>query len=1161
MKILRLDLRAFGPFTDVEIDLSAGTEGLHIVYGPNEAGKSSALRAIRAMLYGIPQRTDDDFRHAYDKLAVGGTLQLSDGRTLPFLRIKRQNNTLRQPDGQAAIEDAALDPFLQGVPESQFQTLFGIDHDELTKGGKSILKGENELGQLLFAAGTGLTSVRQILGTLQDEYEALFKAKAQKPAINQAITRHDAAQTEARKATLPSEEWEKHDGLLRHAREEAARLEARLSKARRTLHQLERIQQAAPLLAQRRLNIAQLAKLGEPPPLPDDFRERWRKTGNGLELARRAQTDAETEAQGFSEKRKAIAVPYDLLALADLIDPLRDDLAQYRTDRQNRPAHAADRDRADEDATRGFRELGLDPNQPPYLTRTQRDAIQRLSRTLPSARKECDRIAGDREKATTDRRQFLAERAAMPESAYPEALALALDRARGAGDLDGLLNQLSAAIEQATSQIAKNASKLKHWNGPVEQLDALPLPSLDEIETAHDAFHDLDTKLDRDKIKLDEARERVAEAEAAILQLRLSGDVPTESDLAALREHRDTLWASLRRHFLDAEPLNSRADLVADYELDVRQADDLADRLRREADRVAQLAQRESERRRAADQAANLAERHAEARSRRDAAQESWNALWSPAGIAPSTPRAMRDWLAKSIEPLRTKLAEREKAQDDYASATAKRESFRADLDVILAALGAPPLDAESSLSATIDNAQATLNRLRQITQKQQEIDRDLRKIDDHLETLRSQQEDADTARNHLETEWAQTVAVLGLAATATPEQATGALETLIEAVKSRESARKLDREIAKIDSATSGFVERLNALAGRVVPPITDPDPEAIAQALVARLDDAREQEKAAETLDQNLANVLEKERLARETVARHEVAMRAIVQEAACQVPEEVPAMLAAVEAARPLRETIAGIEQGLLQSGRGATLEQIAEEVESIPADELETRLEQIHPEIVSLETRLAEQQNTIGAEQNELARMDGNAAAAVHASQANAIAAQLTSQADQYIRLKLAAALLKEGIERHRQRNQGPILGRAGDYFARLTRGSFSGLQVDEDPKGEPALVGTRVNGEIVQVNGLSLGTADALYLALRLAGLEVYLDAHPPMPLIVDDILIQFDDDRAMAALEALATLSNRTQILFFTHHRRLVDLANTLDPSTRFLHELPGPIH
>ena len=87
--------------------------------------------------------------------------------------------------------------------------------------------------------------------------------------------------------------------------------------------------------------------------------------------------------------------------------------------------------------------------------------------------------------------------------------------------------------------------------------------------------------------------------------------------------------------------------------------------------------------------------------------------------------------------------------------------------------------------------------------------------------------------------------------------------------------------------------------------------------------------------------------------------------------------------------------------------------------------------------------------------------------------------------------------------------------------------------------------------------MSDGTADQLYLALRLAGLEDYLDKNEPMPFIVDDILIKFDDERATAALQVLADISKKTQIIFFTHHRHLVDLAEShVDSSVLIRHEL-----
>ena len=103
-----------------------------------------------------------------------------------------------------------------------------------------------------------------------------------------------------------------------------------------------------------------------------------------------------------------------------------------------------------------------------------------------------------------------------------------------------------------------------------------------------------------------------------------------------------------------------------------------------------------------------------------------------------------------------------------------------------------------------------------------------------------------------------------------------------------------------------------------------------------------------------------------------------------------------------------------------------------------------------------------------------------------------------------------------------------------------------------------LVGVRANGgEIVSVDGMSDGTADQLYLALRLAGLEEYLDKNEPIPFIVDDILIKFDDARATATLQALTQLSSKTQIIFFTHHQHLVKLAEkNVDSSALIKHTI-----
>lgn len=96
MIIERLDLIAFGRFTGETLDLSAGPVRFHLVYGPNESGKSTSLRAIHALLFGIPQRSEDDFLHDYKKMRVGGRLR--DASTAEVIECVRKKRAAKNVD-------------------------------------------------------------------------------------------------------------------------------------------------------------------------------------------------------------------------------------------------------------------------------------------------------------------------------------------------------------------------------------------------------------------------------------------------------------------------------------------------------------------------------------------------------------------------------------------------------------------------------------------------------------------------------------------------------------------------------------------------------------------------------------------------------------------------------------------------------------------------------------------------------------------------------------------------------------------------------------------------------------------------------------------------------------------------------------------------------
>jgi uncharacterized protein YhaN len=169
-----------------------------------------------------------------------------------------------------------------------------------------------------------------------------------------------------------------------------------------------------------------------------------------------------------------------------------------------------------------------------------------------------------------------------------------------------------------------------------------------------------------------------------------------------------------------------------------------------------------------------------------------------------------------------------------------------------------------------------------------------------------------------------------------------------------------------------------------------------------------------------------------------------------------------------------------------------------------------------------------------------------------------ASEIREQALRYARLKLSSVVLQREVERYREQNQGPILKRASALFPRLTLGSFRGLRVGIE---ERQIVALREDGKEVAVDGLSEGTRYQLYLALRVASLERYLERNPPLPLVLDDILIHFDDERAAAALGVLGELAERVQVLFFTHHARDLTLAaGAISARILFRHGLSGPL-
>ncbi len=206
MKFVRVTFRCFGPFEEQPLDL-AGPGGFHVVFGPNEAGKSSALRGLHAFLFGFPVQSGDNFRFQYTQFRVHALLMDSAGTTLECIRRKGNKATLLAADEKTVIPETSLTRFLGGLQQLQFEQLFGLDSKRLVEGGRDITEGRGDLGEALFEAGAGLAGLRALAQSLEKRQAALYTFRGKTQSINKALSDHEKQLTAFRENTLPPERY------------------------------------------------------------------------------------------------------------------------------------------------------------------------------------------------------------------------------------------------------------------------------------------------------------------------------------------------------------------------------------------------------------------------------------------------------------------------------------------------------------------------------------------------------------------------------------------------------------------------------------------------------------------------------------------------------------------------------------------------------------------------------------------------------------------------------------------------------------------------------------------------------------------------------------------------------------------------------------------
>jgi uncharacterized protein YhaN len=210
-----------------------------------------------------------------------------------------------------------------------------------------------------------------------------------------------------------------------------------------------------------------------------------------------------------------------------------------------------------------------------------------------------------------------------------------------------------------------------------------------------------------------------------------------------------------------------------------------------------------------------------------------------------------------------------------------------------------------------------------------------------------------------------------------------------------------------------------------------------------------------------------------------------------------------------------------------------------LESQGEDDLLRSLQSLEDERHIAAEEANELREAVGKLAGEIEKLEQGDEHADQLLQAEALRASIRQQVDQYAVASFASHLMKKARDVYERERQPGVLRRASSYFEKMTNGKFVQIKA---PFGEQRLVAIRANGQLLETNQLSRGTAEQLYLSMRFALAEEYA-GKAVLPLVMDDILVNFDEARMESCLRVIADISSRHQVLLFTCHAHVRDAA------------------
>ncbi|MBX3539798.1 MAG: AAA family ATPase [Chelatococcus sp.] len=1148
MKLLSLGLERYGRFTDRVLEFDPAARVV-VVQGANEAGKTTALAAVTDVLFGIEERSRFNFLHEYKLMRLSATVEGVDGQRLSFARLKRRDKTLVDPETDTVLPGEGLAPFLGAYDRRAFEEIFGLNQARLREGGRKLLAGGGDLAETLLAVAPGLSQVASLRDRMKGNAAQIFNPDRRNAshAFYRAVDKRSQAQRRLRDEEVRVDEVKK----VRDAADESARLREQAVTAEidaaLALQRAEALGRGARELRIIDAELALQAGMGEVLVVPAGFIRRTRSLLAAFDEARAVADRAVGEKRAAQAALDAIVLDDDILQLAEAVTGCDEERAAVQRELASLPKRSAEVLEAQAALKTLALGLGLDSHEallalkpaPPLLARADKlvDGLRAWG-ALAGA------LAKDKAKMAELRRRVEDARSELGHVADPQAFKRRVAALDGAEERERAVKSLGLRLDAGRLELGDRLSRLGIGVPDLDVLARLPFPELAVAESAQRAAGSAAERVARHRQALADLHEQLAKAEARLALLLAGRPAPTEAAIAAARRERDDLWGSLR-------PLASgerRADAsdreaARAFERAVSGADQLADERLTEAKRLADLARAELDIAELRAGCTAAESRIEDAVGEGETQRAEWRALWASVALEPAADDAALVLLREVGSIRQAYAALRREAADGEAIREAARAD-RVEIEQLRRDLGLAPLADEQPgiVSRCMAELRHAVAELEQRFLGARDHERDLQRLGETAADIAHRSEELARERQALEKETAVVFPLLAIRDEASVDEARAALDLWRRALTLAEALGTAEYRVAGIVRDRDAFIDRAVALAAQAGVAVDRDDAFAVAKSLRARLEAARLARTKADTAREALEARHRTTVAAEIALERAQSALDEQIALAGLADPEMLTAVLDTLEVAEVSTARLAEARTRLADI-RGAPGE---DEMRSAIGDRDDESLARViaeaaaaHEAARGARDRAVERDTEARAAVEMLERRVGAAGAAQDEQDA---VAEIADAMERFTHDYVAARLLTAAIERYRQRHQSPIVERASRAFAGLTGGRWSGVAVDYDE--DPPRLGALRDGRLLGVDALSEGTADQLFLALRIAAIIDHAGRATPLPFLADDLFVTFDEGRTEAGFGLLGELGEITQVIVFTHHEHVAAAAS-----------------